>query len=263
MDFGEGGWEEGADERQDTITALSAVSDFVTENKGNKGKGKGKEKRRVRERKHQCPSCNKTFDRPSSLAVHMNTHTGSKPFGCPVSGCTKRFAVQSNATRHLRSHGIELNNNTRDQGFAVSFNAPVVSHDVHSDVPQPSSYEWVRPHSSIADLEVGASAPPPERPEVPGGQAGDGAGRPRPPRRHTGDGPSEQGWREMHSGTSEHQQHGPQAGPSYSGQGTLGHSPWRWQDEGRGMSGGDDGDAYDQEESDERDGGERGPMGAG
>lgn len=30
------------------------------------------------ERRHCCPHCNKRFNRPSSLAIHVNTHTGAK-----------------------------------------------------------------------------------------------------------------------------------------------------------------------------------------
>ncbi|KAJ8509013.1 hypothetical protein ONZ45_g8782 [Pleurotus djamor] len=55
---------------------------------------------------HECDICHKLFPRPSGLQTHMNTHTDSKPYPCSVPGCTKRFAVRSNAKRHLRTHGI-------------------------------------------------------------------------------------------------------------------------------------------------------------
>ena len=35
------------------------------------------------ERRHCCPHCNKRFNRPSSLAIHVNTHTGAKRT-CPT-----------------------------------------------------------------------------------------------------------------------------------------------------------------------------------
>jgi len=34
------------------------------------GEGRGK--------KHQCPHCGKRFNRPSSMKIHVNTHTGAK-----------------------------------------------------------------------------------------------------------------------------------------------------------------------------------------
>lgn len=30
------------------------------------------------EKRHRCPHCNKRFNRPSSLNIHVNTHTGAK-----------------------------------------------------------------------------------------------------------------------------------------------------------------------------------------
>lgn len=31
-----------------------------------------------RGKKHQCPQCSKRFNRPSSLRIHVNTHTGAR-----------------------------------------------------------------------------------------------------------------------------------------------------------------------------------------
>ncbi|KAJ7062529.1 hypothetical protein C8F01DRAFT_986342, partial [Mycena amicta] len=55
-------------------------------------------------RKHPCPHCHKRFNRPSSLRIHLNTHTGAMPFVCPLPGCGRAFNVNSNMRRHFRNH---------------------------------------------------------------------------------------------------------------------------------------------------------------
>jgi hypothetical protein len=64
--------------------------------------------RRSEGRRHTCSECQKSFPRPSSLVDHVRTHTGEKPFLCPVQGCKhsicgKGFSVRSNMTRHVKS----------------------------------------------------------------------------------------------------------------------------------------------------------------
>ncbi|KAG8907439.1 hypothetical protein FRB99_004234 [Tulasnella sp. 403] len=54
--------------------------------------------------KYVCEYCQKRFNRPSSLKIHVNTHTGEKPFKCPFPGCGRRFSVMSNMRRHSRVH---------------------------------------------------------------------------------------------------------------------------------------------------------------
>ena len=77
------------------------------------------------DRRHGCGICHRRFNRPSSLMIHMNSHTGaqrtylsprhsiafrslsiapSPAFKCPFPGCTRRFSVNSNMRRHYRNH---------------------------------------------------------------------------------------------------------------------------------------------------------------
>ncbi|PFH45931.1 hypothetical protein AMATHDRAFT_157217, partial [Amanita thiersii Skay4041] len=55
-------------------------------------------------KKHICPTCGKRFNRPSSLRIHVNTHTGATPFRCPWPNCGREFNVNSNMRRHYRNH---------------------------------------------------------------------------------------------------------------------------------------------------------------
>ncbi|CCM01473.1 uncharacterized protein FIBRA_03527 [Fibroporia radiculosa] len=54
--------------------------------------------------RYECSYCGKGFTRPSSLKIHINTHTGDKPYTCPFEGCGRSFSVQSNMRRHARVH---------------------------------------------------------------------------------------------------------------------------------------------------------------
>ncbi|OAD79778.1 C2H2-type zinc finger transcription factor [Phycomyces blakesleeanus NRRL 1555(-)] len=55
-------------------------------------------------RRYKCSLCIKRFTRPSSLATHMHSHTGEKPYKCSVDGCGRRFSVVSNLRRHAKIH---------------------------------------------------------------------------------------------------------------------------------------------------------------
>ncbi|GAA97902.1 uncharacterized protein L969DRAFT_96281 [Mixia osmundae IAM 14324] len=52
--------------------------------------------------RYTCPFCSKKFSRPSSLRIHVYSHTGEKPYTCEL--CHRGFSVQSNLRRHLKVH---------------------------------------------------------------------------------------------------------------------------------------------------------------
>ncbi|KAG1761090.1 hypothetical protein EDD22DRAFT_980360 [Suillus occidentalis] len=98
---------------------------------------------------HQCCICLKIFPRPSGLNTHMNSHSGAKPFKCPVPSCDRHFAVRSNAKRHLKTHGINpslMEGPSQGTNFMVGFEEPLVNHHVHDTGRPPTRLRWI-PHS--------------------------------------------------------------------------------------------------------------------
>ncbi|KAF9782081.1 hypothetical protein BJ322DRAFT_1074221 [Thelephora terrestris] len=53
-------------------------------------------------KRHKCDVCGSYWGRPSSLKIHMVSHTGKKEFVCSI--CNQDFGVKSNYTRHIRVH---------------------------------------------------------------------------------------------------------------------------------------------------------------
>lgn len=55
-----------------------------------------------------CKHCGKRLADATTLAVHITTHTGNKPFRCDFDECGQSFLNKSLLHRHLRFHGIDI-----------------------------------------------------------------------------------------------------------------------------------------------------------
>lgn len=59
--------------------------------------------RPVADKKHTCPYCGKAFAQSFNLKLHVNTHTGERPYLCSL--CPKSFTQRSNLNVHMnKSH---------------------------------------------------------------------------------------------------------------------------------------------------------------
>ena len=54
------------------------------------------------DRPYVCPICDKRFMRANTLNVHFRKHSSNKPFICNVEGCTKRYTEKGNLSKHMK-----------------------------------------------------------------------------------------------------------------------------------------------------------------
>lgn len=54
---------------------------------------------------HHCPTCSRCFQFKHHLQSHMNSHTNSRPYVCPV--CRKAYAHSGSLSTHMKLHHSE------------------------------------------------------------------------------------------------------------------------------------------------------------
>ncbi|XP_032870187.1 B-cell lymphoma/leukemia 11B-like [Amblyraja radiata] len=67
-----------------------------------RGGGGGAHQRSLHGRSKDCEFCGKTFKFPSNLVVHRRSHTGEKPYRCPL--CEHACSQSSKLKRHMKTH---------------------------------------------------------------------------------------------------------------------------------------------------------------
>ncbi|XP_029003281.1 zinc finger protein 438 isoform X2 [Betta splendens] len=55
---------------------------------------------------HRCPTCSRCFQFKHHLQSHMNSHTNSRPYVCPV--CRKAYAHSGSLSTHMKLHHSEI-----------------------------------------------------------------------------------------------------------------------------------------------------------
>ncbi|OMJ20927.1 Zinc finger protein [Smittium culicis] len=102
-------------------------------------------------KRYLCEVCKKLFARPSTLATHMHSHTGEKPYHCDWEGCGKSFSVMSNLRRHQKIHTRSLNRDSSDSLDRSNKNS-FVSCDSGFDFDN-RDQEFVYNKTSISSIE--------------------------------------------------------------------------------------------------------------
>ncbi|KAK0738969.1 hypothetical protein B0T18DRAFT_310397, partial [Schizothecium vesticola] len=53
-------------------------------------------------RPYRCTICPRGFYQDRDLQRHIDTHTGTRYYHCPVQGCDKVYTREDRVTRHMK-----------------------------------------------------------------------------------------------------------------------------------------------------------------
>jgi general transcription factor IIIA len=84
----------------------------------------GKKQPPCREKTIKCTyvGCNKTFNRLSTLAIHLRSHANERPYVCNFEGCDKSYIDEKHLKRHIKSsHSEERPYECQYEGCTKSF----------------------------------------------------------------------------------------------------------------------------------------------
>uniref|UniRef100_A0A1Q3F7N5 C2h2-type zn-finger protein n=1 Tax=Culex tarsalis TaxID=7177 RepID=A0A1Q3F7N5_CULTA len=84
--------------------------------------------------KYECPYCSKRCTNKAEYNVHVNTHTGDKPFECDI--CDKKFNQKPNLVNHRRLHTGERPYLCTDCGQTFESNKKLANHILQHSAPQ-------------------------------------------------------------------------------------------------------------------------------
>ena len=97
--------------------------------------------------------CGWRFSRSDELARHKRSHSGVKPYGCPV--CTKRFSRSDHLSKHLKVH-------RRERGATGQMNQPILpaSTGVRRGRPPGAASLAAAAAAAAAAASIGGCVPP-------------------------------------------------------------------------------------------------------
>ena len=90
---------------------------------------------------HVCEHCSRAFSRSDHLSSHRRTHTGEKPYVCPMSDCNRRFTRSDELHRHMKMHERQKQRDEEDVAVVV---APTTTATTMAPLPTAKPAQEIR-----------------------------------------------------------------------------------------------------------------------